>query len=55
VMPEKRQSHSPGRRRYIMNVLIVYDSQFGNTERLARAIAEQLGSVRLMRAEGCFY
>jgi len=34
-----------------MNVLIVYDSQFGNTERLARAIAGRLGSARLMRAE----
>jgi flavodoxin len=34
-----------------MNALIVYDSQFGNTERLARAIAERLGSARLMRAE----
>ena len=34
-----------------MNVLIVYDSQFGNTERIARAIAEWLGSARLLRAE----
>jgi flavodoxin len=34
-----------------MNVLIVYDSQFGNTERIARAIAERLGSARLLRVE----
>ena len=34
-----------------MNALIVYDSTFGNTERLARAIAERLGSARLLRAE----
>ena len=34
-----------------MNVLIVYDSQFGNTERIARAIGGQLESARLFRAE----
>jgi len=34
-----------------MNALIVYDSQFGNTERIARAIAEWLGSARLLRVE----
>lgn len=34
-----------------MNVFIVYDSQFGNTERIAQAIAERLGSARLLRAE----
>jgi flavodoxin len=34
-----------------MNTLIVYDSTFGNTERIARAIAERLGSARLIRAE----
>ena len=34
-----------------MNALIVYDSTFGNTERIARAIARRLGSTRLMRAE----
>lgn len=34
-----------------MNALIVYDSQFGNTERLARAIAGRLGSAQLMRAD----
>jgi len=34
-----------------MNALIVYDSTFGNTERIARAIAERLGSARLIRAE----
>jgi flavodoxin len=33
-----------------MNVLIVYDSKFGNTERIARAIAGRL-SARLIRAE----
>jgi flavodoxin len=36
-----------------MNTLIVYDSQFGNTEILARAIAMRLGehsTVRLARA-----
>ena len=33
-----------------MNVLIVYDSQFGNTERIARAIAARLGA-RLLRVE----
>jgi flavodoxin len=34
-----------------MNTLIVYDSQFGNTERIARAIAGRLGSARLLRVE----
>jgi hypothetical protein len=34
-----------------MNTVIVYDSQFGNTEQIARAIAERLGSARLMRVE----
>jgi flavodoxin len=34
-----------------MNVLIVYDSQFGNTERIARAIAARLGSAQLLRVE----
>jgi flavodoxin len=34
-----------------MNALIVYDSRFGNTIRLARAIAEQLGSTQLVCAE----
>lgn len=34
-----------------MNALIVYDSQFGNTERIARAVAERLGSARMIRAE----
>jgi flavodoxin len=34
-----------------MNILIVYDSQFGNTERIARAIAGRLESARLLRAE----
>lgn len=34
-----------------MNTVIVYDSQFGNTERLAQVIAERLGSARLMRVE----
>jgi flavodoxin len=32
-----------------MKVLIVYDSQFGNTERIARAMAGRLGSARLLR------
>jgi flavodoxin len=27
-----------------MKAVVVYDSQLGNTERLARAIAEQLGA-----------
>jgi flavodoxin len=39
-----------------MNTLIIYDSQFGNTEQLARSVAEKLasfGTVRLLRvAEG---
>ena len=34
-----------------MNILIVYDSQFGNTERIARAIAERLGTARLLRVD----
>ncbi len=34
-----------------MNALIVYDSKFGNTERIARVVAERLGSARLIRAE----
>jgi flavodoxin len=34
-----------------MNTLIVYDSKFGNTERIARAIAVRLGTTRLIRVE----
>ena len=37
-----------------MNTLVVYDSQFGNTERVARAIADTLrasGTVRVLRAD----
>jgi flavodoxin len=34
-----------------MNALIVYDSKFGNTERIARAIAGRLGTTRLIRTE----
>lgn len=34
-----------------MNILIVYDSQFGNTERIAQAIAARLGTARLLRVE----
>jgi hypothetical protein len=34
-----------------MNALIVYDSTFGNTERIARAIAGRLESALLIRAE----
>ncbi len=37
-----------------MNILVVYDSQFGNTEQVARAIAERLhrqGRVLLTTAE----
>ena len=34
-----------------MNILIVYDSQFGNTERIAQAIAGRLGTTRLLRTE----
>jgi flavodoxin len=34
-----------------MNALIVYDSKFGNTERIARAIGGRLGTARLIRAE----
>jgi flavodoxin I len=36
-----------------MNTLIIYDSEFGNTEQIARAIAGRLGehgTVRLLRA-----
>ena len=33
-----------------MSTLIVYDSQFGNTERIAQAMAARLGSARLIRA-----
>jgi flavodoxin len=33
-----------------MNALIVYDSEFGNTERIAYAIAKQLGTARVIRA-----
>lgn len=36
-----------------MNVLVIYDSQYGNTEKVARAIAsrlEPLGSVRMVSA-----
>ena len=34
-----------------MRTLIVYDSQFGNTEQIARTVGERLGSARLIRAE----
>jgi flavorubredoxin len=31
-----------------MNAVVVYDSMYGNTERLARAIAEVLGTTRVV-------
>ena len=34
-----------------MNTLIVYDSKFGYTERIARSIAGRLGTTRLTRTE----
>lgn len=34
----------------MMNALIVYDSEYGNTERIAHAIARGLGTPRLIRA-----
>jgi flavodoxin len=34
-----------------MNALIIYDSKFGNTEQVARAIASALHSPRLIRAD----
>ncbi|HYB00912.1 MAG TPA: flavodoxin domain-containing protein [Ktedonobacteraceae bacterium] len=42
-----------------MNTLIIYDSQFGNTEQLARCVADKLagyGTVRLLRVpeDGAF-
>ncbi len=33
-----------------MNALVLYDTQFGNTERIARIIAAQLGTPRLVAA-----
>lgn len=33
-----------------MNAVVVYDSKFGNTEELARAIAERLAAARLVSA-----
>jgi flavodoxin len=33
-----------------VNALIVYDSTYGNTERIARAIAGRLGGARLLKA-----
>jgi len=33
----------------MMDTLIVYDSNFGNTEQIARTIAGRLGSARLVR------
>lgn len=34
-----------------MNTIIVYDSQFGNTEQLVKAIAERLDLARLLRVQ----
>jgi flavodoxin len=34
-----------------MKATVIYDSQFGNTERIARAIAERLGGAELLRAD----
>ena len=34
-----------------MNALVVYDTMYGNTERIARAIAGRLGGARLIKAE----
>ncbi|HJQ28225.1 MAG TPA: flavodoxin domain-containing protein [Rubrobacter sp.] len=33
-----------------MNAVVVYDSQYGNTERIARAIADELGGFGEVRA-----
>jgi flavodoxin len=34
-----------------MKTLLVYDTTYGTTERIARAIARRLGGVRLIKAE----
>src|SRR5262249_20859925 len=45
-----RSHFSRYQRRLAMNALVVYDSQFGNTERIARAVAEALGTPGQARA-----
>ncbi len=35
-----------------MNTVVVYDSKYGNTELIARAIAERLAAVELLNAAG---
>ncbi len=34
-----------------MNALVVYDSKYGNTERLARAIAGRISALQVMRVD----
>lgn len=34
-----------------MNALVLYDSKYGNTEQLARTIADRIGALRVMRIE----
>jgi flavodoxin len=51
---EHRPRHRVRRRRLLVNVLIVYFSQFGNTKQVAEAIGETLrkaGSVRVLNAD----
>lgn len=36
-----------------MNALVIYDSKFGNTERIARAVAGALEDARAIRVDQC--
>src|SRR5215207_6448902 len=40
------------RKEEMMNALVVYDSQYGNTERIAQVIADTLGEFGAARAVG---
>jgi flavorubredoxin len=33
-----------------MNALVMYDSQFGNTEQIGRAIGQSVGTAQIIRA-----
>jgi flavodoxin len=47
-------AHATAKERLEMNILVVYDSQYGNTEQLARAIgdtAQAVGPVQVARAD----
>src|SRR5262245_23573608 len=47
----RKRAASTARRRQHMHILVIYETQFGNTEQIAQAIAQALGECGSVRLE----